>query len=52
MWLGDMNYRVNLDYHTAVGLAENDDFDSLLSHDQVSPLYSDSIVCTAQRGCA
>lgn len=36
VWLGDLNYRIDLDYHTVVNLAETDDFDTLLAHDQVS----------------
>lgn len=35
VWLGDMNYRVDLDYHSAVSLAEIDDFDTLLGADQL-----------------
>lgn len=34
-WLGDMNYRVDLDNDTARSLAQKDDFDGLLAADQV-----------------
>jgi len=41
IWLGDMNYRVDLDYHSAVSLAEKDDFDTLLSYDQLKQAMDD-----------
>ena len=35
IWMGDMNYRVDLDNDTARSLAQKDDFDGLLAADQV-----------------
>ncbi|RXW21953.1 hypothetical protein EST38_g3922 [Candolleomyces aberdarensis] len=35
VWLGDLNYRIDMDYYTVKSLAEQDDFDTLLAADQL-----------------
>jgi hypothetical protein len=35
VWLGDLNYRIDMDYYTVKSLAEQDNFDTLLAADQV-----------------
>lgn len=39
IWLGDLNYRVNLDFNTVLKYIKNENYDKLLSYDQVSVLY-------------
>lgn len=48
VWLGDLNYRIDMDYHTVVNLAETDDFDTLLAHDQVRNLRQLAVSYSAE----
>lgn len=40
IWLGDLNYRIALSYHETKKLLEQNDWDALLSKDQVLPYVS------------